>query len=712
MMIHYKDFDFRRLKLDIYEKKSKKKVEYYSNDIFCFDIEVSSYFVDEDNEVYSLNDVLKIGNVEKIEKFFDKCKCGALPYIWQFSINETVLYGRELGEFREALKRVSDIAGNATIFVFVHNLSYEYAFLRETFRDDITDVLLTEARKPLYMNVFDNVQFRCSYRLTNLSLAKWGDKIGVKKKVGFLDYGELRTPKSLLSDKENEYCEFDLLVMFAGLKEYRNEYKTVEHIPLTQTGIVRREFRALNGKTNGRYAFIASCMPKTPQEITIQSKTFAGGLTLANPEKANKKLRGLVGFDIASAYPTEIFENKFPSCGFFPAPLDSLEDLKNGFHHIILVTFKNLRAKYPICTLSYSKRIGGTGIITDGDPLKYEDNNGKVKFASSITYYMTEKDFEALNLLYEYDGTPQVLEHYVATSDYIPRDIIEFMLRLYADKTTLKHSDPALYMRRKEMLNSIYGMMCTMPYHAEFVEENYLPKKKEMTVDEYVAFIQSALDEFQTKLYKNVVPYSWGIYVTSNQRLRIARAIEYFCKRGESHKIVYIDTDSCKGFFDKNEDYFMRENKRMLEKTRLICEEREIDLSLTRPVDEAGNPHPLGVWENDSEYYEFRTCGAKRYAYKETPEDRVHITIAGVPKVAGNMLKDVDELREGLKFDLFNSHKNLTTYLDGDNPRVIMPDGYEVKNTCGINIRPTSYELTFTDDYRELLKRYAEYDKL
>ena len=57
MMIHYKDFDFRRLKLDIYEKKSKKKVEYYSNDIFCFDIEVSSYFVDEDNEVYSLNDV-------------------------------------------------------------------------------------------------------------------------------------------------------------------------------------------------------------------------------------------------------------------------------------------------------------------------------------------------------------------------------------------------------------------------------------------------------------------------------------------------------------------------------------------------------------------------------------------------------------------------------------------------------------------------------
>lgn len=702
-MIYYKDFDFRQLKLEFVKKRKQE----YINNIFCFDIEVSSYFVDF-GKVRSLNDVMKERDTVKIERIFDTCDYGAIPYIWQFSIDNTVLYGRELSEFRNVLKTISDLSGDAQAFIFVHNLAYEYAFLRETLKDDINEILLTEARKPLYFNAFGNIQFRCTYRLTNLSLAKWGQKIGVAKKTGDLDYGELRSPLTKLTEKELAYCEFDLRVMFAGLMEYREEYGTVKDIPLTQTGIVRREFRAINAKVNGRYAFIASCMPKTPQDISVQSHAFAGGLTLANVERANKKLRGLESFDIASAYPFQIFANKFPACGFFEAPLDAYKDLFNGFHHIVLITYKNLRAKYSICTLSYSKRIRGLDVEIDGNPLKYEDNNGKVKKAGLITYYFTEKDCELVDRLYDYDDEPIIHEHYVAYSDYIPKDIIEFMLGLYADKTLLKHSDPALYMRKKEMLNCIYGMMCTMPYHAEFFERKFKPEKKPLTV----ADIQEALEEFQNKIYKNVVPYSWGLYVTANQRLRIAKAIEYFCKRGESDKVCYIDTDSMKGFFSKDEDYFTKENKRILELIKNICNERGIDIELTRPVDEDGKPHPLGIWEHDASYYEFRTCGAKRYAYKETEDDKIHITIAGVPKVAGNILSDVNELKEGLCFDIFNSHKNLTTYLDGNNARVTLPDGYTVKNTCGINIRPTSYKLTFTDDYRELLKRYSEYDKL
>ena len=66
----------------------------------------------------------------------------------------------------------------------------------------------------------------------------------------------------------------------------------------------------------------------------------------------------------------------------------------------------------------------------------------------------------------------------------------------------------------------------------------------------------------------------------------------------------------------------------------------------------------------------------------------------------------MDDLREGLVFDFFNSHKNMAIYLDGNNPQVTMPDGYKVHNKCGVVIRPTSYKLTLEEEYRQLLKLY------
>ena len=121
-----------------------------------------------------------------------------------------------------------------------------------------------------------------------------------------------------------------------------------------------------------------------------------------------------------------------------------------------------------------------------------------------------------------------------------------------------------------------------------------------------------------------------------------------------------------------------------------------------------GTREYLGTWEHDAHYHELKVLGAKRYAYKATPDDSVHITIAGVPKAAAHVLKNVDDLCEGLEFDLFNSHKNLLTYRDGSNPLVTMPDGYKVKNTCAVNIRPTSYKLTLEKEYRALIKKYLE----
>ena len=183
-----------------------------------------------------------------------------------------------------------------------------------------------------------------------------------------------------------------------------------------------------------------------------------------------------------------------------------------------------------------------------------------------------------------------------------------------------------------------------------------------------------------------------------------------FKTNGNLDKLVYFDTDSIKGKFD-NDDWKIveKENERIKKWTKARCEAQDIDYEKTCPMNTKGKREYLGIWEHDAHYYEIKTLGAKRYAYRESETDRVHITIAGVPKAAAHVLKSVDDLREGLEFDLFNSHKNLLTYCDGNNPLVTMPDGYKVKNTCAVNIRPTSYKLTLEKEYRALIKKYLEH---
>ena len=148
-------------------------------------------------------------------------------------------------------------------------------------------------------------------------------------------------------------------------------------------------------------------------------------------------------------------------------------------------------------------------------------------------------------------------------------------------------------------------------------------------------------------------------------------------------------------------------NSDIIKWTQWRCDQQDIPYSMTCPEDAKGRKQYLGTWENDANYtYEVAYLGAKRYAYQNAPNDTVHITIAGVPKAAGVCMRSVAELREGLTFDFFQSHKNTAIYIDGDNPQITMPDGYQVTNKCGCIIRPTSYKLTLEDEYRKLIKYY------
>lgn len=690
-MQHYKDC----MKEDyIVAHNYKSGKNYYCDDILCFDIEVCNYFVAPSGEVLSIEDIFKRCNYNKddIEKCFDEFQPGGVPYIWQFGYNDRVIYGRDLAEFREFLYYLGTKFEYES-HVFVHNLSYEYTWLRELL--EFQDVFLTEARSPLYAQI-GNFVFRCSYRLTNLPLAKWGEQCGVAKKIGDLDYHKLYTPLTELTDTEIGYCKADIDVMVAGIRQYLKEYKHIHKIPFTQTGIVRKDIKAINQKHKLNYHY-AECQPKNAEEWKVQHYTYQGGLTLVNPQHCGRILHNIESFDKKSAYPFALLQ-KYPCSGFVKTNIPV--NWRDGNHHICLVEFQNFRARYKVTPQSSSKRILLKGARFNSDDVM--KNNGKIISADVAAFYVTEIDYQLLEMYYKWDKCT-IHSHWFAMSDYLDPNVVKYMLQLYADKTLLKHGDPVIYLRKKEKLNSLYGMAGTALVQDSVVEDpetmKYIKRRKNQQE------IQEELISYQVKQYKNVLNYSVGLYCTSWQRFLL---MEMALKAGID-LLCYTDTDSLKGRYrDVERRIFEEENERIIKWTFDRCIAQHIEYELTCPRDTEGVPQYLGTWENDATYYEAKFLGAKRYAYRMYKDDSVHITIAGVPKKAARAVKSLKNFKEGLKFDIFNSGKNLITYLDGNNPLVTFPDGYTVTNKFAANIRPTSYTMSLTGDFRELIQKYLK----
>ena len=259
------------------------------NTIYTFDLESSNGFISESGKVrgYSRN---------RSEQFFRDNTAIAIMYIWQFSIDDMVFYGRTYQELVDFFDELNQKHKGKKI-VYVHNLSHEFVFLNNIYQFQPQDVFARKPHKIIKASIppFD-IEFRCSYFLTNLSLENWGKKIGLPKAVGDLDYNKVRTPLTQLSEKELGYCERDCLVVYQGIHEFRKQYKHVKNIPLTQTGIVRKEYqhRIFNDKQLQKK--LQRLVP-TEEMYKILKKVFRGGDTHANYLHANKLIKFVKSFD-------------------------------------------------------------------------------------------------------------------------------------------------------------------------------------------------------------------------------------------------------------------------------------------------------------------------------------------------------------------------------------------------------------------------------
>lgn len=222
----------------IVDKKNKKD-EVFDNTIYTFDIETTSYII-LDEKQYETEKYLSFTEEEK-----ERCVFMSTMYIWMFSINELVYYGRTWEEFIQFLNLLEKSTAGIKKYVFVHNLSFEFNFLRNILK--FKSVFSRKTRKVIKCELLDyNIEFRCTYYMTNVKLERLPKiyKLPVQKLIGTLDYTKIRHSESYLSSDELQYCENDCLVIYYYIKLQLEQFKNVNRLPLTSTGFVRKELKS------------------------------------------------------------------------------------------------------------------------------------------------------------------------------------------------------------------------------------------------------------------------------------------------------------------------------------------------------------------------------------------------------------------------------------------------------------------------------------
>lgn len=669
----------------------------FSDSIFTFDIEVSSGWINDYGYIHPFDECLN-------EDYYNTHEKVSLCYLWMFSFEDYVWYGRDLQEFKEVIDELSTLDPFAEKICYIHNASYEFVFLRNLYNKEFTKVFARNERKVMYFQLGEkNITFKCSYFLTNKSLALWGKDIGVEKAVGDLDYNkEFRTPLTPLTERELYYGEMDLRVMIAGLRIYREQYKYLYNIPLTATGEPRRDM--VNAADFGLKCKMTRLQPQNMEEYLRSRYIFYGGDVHGLVSIIGKVLKNVLSIDLTSDYPAHLL-CKYPMQPF-KKNITNIISNTDEYAYIIHLRGKRMKSKYIQHYLSTSRLT----LLKGGYGENIKADNGRVISCGKFEMWMTELDYETFLKMYDVKDL-EIVESWYSKKNYLPKYFIETILDYYEKKTKLKGvtsedgSIEQLYMKSKAKLNALYGMVCTNPVHDEidFVDGNFVEVDK--TAQEQIADI---LDQ----QFKNFGFYNIGVWCTAYARKELWDAILAVHESGS--KVYYNDTDSVKVPEKTDLSYFYKRNKEIEEMTRECCKHYNIDPDRCAPEDIKGKKHPLGVWDfDDGHYSEMVVLGCKRYAYRDKKDGKLHVTVSGVPKKGGAeaLHDDITRFKDGFVWEYPDINKLIPTYLDGTQ-REFTYKGYHSTFKYGINLRPSSYSLDMNDSFLDIVEYYLNKDGL
>lgn len=632
-------------------------------------------------------------------------------YIWQYQIEDYLVKGRTWAEWfdlldvlREAIAQLGKelkLQKDPVLITWIHNAAYEFSFISGLypFRDD--ECFFRDIRKPIYFRMFDAFEFRCSYIQTNLSLSALTKQTGVKEKLSGqkFDYSKVRFPWTELTAFEEEYTTTDVESLVKAMKiRVQRAGDTLLTVPLTSTGYVRRECKA---SLQNRYLEINDMKPYRGENgkriYRLLRACFRGGNTHANRFYVGKICDDVYSYDISSSYPTQQLTKKFPMKPFKWLDGDvspervfmfiGLDYAVVGEYHFTGIRLKNKNEPIPYISLARCEAVD------------FSLDNGRILKADYLEISLTEIDLKIVLEQYHFEKM-EIVQVMVAQKDFLPQEYRAVIQGYYEKKTALKGDDSDegqyIYMKSKNMLNSVYGMSATDPIHQEIKYNG----------GDYTRSGYETMDdkEIEKALKGAAFPYQWGVYTTAYARQQLQEAIK-LC----GDKIIYCDTDSVKTLGDVPIHSLNDGLKKRAESVGAYADDMK------------GKRHYIGVFEFDGHYKQFITQGAKRYAYIKD-DGKMGVTVAGVTKdineetgvsFAVEELKTLKRFKPGITWKKAGGTQ--AVYNDADDFDYTDPEtGKTLRISKNVSIIPTTYKMTYSRDYELLLKEiqlYTEFRK-
>lgn len=608
-------------------------------------------------------------------------------YRWQFCIDTTVVFGTTWEEFLQLIHFIEAyVPSGVRLVIYSHNLQFEFLFASRFL--EIEQVFARAEREVIYARTNGCIEWRCSYILSNKSLAKLCESTPnvLFNKQGNYDYKKVRTPFTPSTRLEDIYCYCDVRGLCECLWHYLEE-DTLATIPLTSTGFVRRHMREIVlSNSNNWYLIKKTAIDE--ELYGLLKKASRGGNTASDAMYCNNILYGLDSFDLKSSYPAVQLTEKFPMSKFIPVRFRTWEKFnriineKAVIMHLSIwgVKSKNTRIiqylDYAHCEHVVKKRI----------------YNGRILSADYLEWTCTDIDFKIFKRNYDFEDV-RVNKAYMSEYGYLPMEFRMGIRDMFVEKCDLevsykyeKHYELEYdYNKFKNLINGVFGMSMTDIARDEIVFDNFEWRSEKPDIG-------VALKKYYNNR-KSFLAYQWGVWTTARARERLQDAIEAVGQEG-----IYCDTDSLKCFTGM--DYVFEElNNRILEKNRTCGIDLDINIR--------GHHFDIGTWDKetkDNPYQKFITLGAKKYAYID--KKGLHITVAGLGKDIGRKWLEnnggIDNFKIGTVIPAGSSGRT-TSWINDDDIHTITVNGDTFTTASNVCIEETSYTFGITDEMLEIL---------
>lgn len=599
----------------------------------------------------------------------------AIMYVWQWAFEwGQVVVGRTWEELDNFIARLVRMLDGSTLPVYVHNLSFEFQFLRTIYDFGPEEVFCLKSRKVLRASMYNTLELRCSYIHSNMSLGEYTKRMGVKHQKldgNVFDYSKRRYPWTPLTDYELDYAAYDVIGLIEALEvEMDTDGDNCKTIPLTSTGYVRRDTKA--AMKNGPIREVKEALPDVPLYKMLR-EAFRGGDTHANRYYAGRILHEVKSADRSSSYPDVICNCLFPVKPFIREGAISLDTVTEDTRYawVLKLALYNVVLRDIHWGDPYISR-DRCAIISDG-----QYDNGRVLRAAQLVTTVTDVDLRIISETYSYDAV--ILDSYKSAYGKLPKQLIDVNIDYYKRKTELKGvaGEEIYYMKSKNKLNSIYGMTAQDPGKQDivFVDGEYVEKEDPL---------EEVLERYNKRAF---LTYAWGVWVTAWARYRLYEGVKL---AGDG--FVYCDTDSVK--------YIGEVDWTAYNKQRISDSIANGAIA----TDPQGVDHYMGVYEQEGEAEEFKTLGAKKYVYRQ--KGKLTITVAGVGKIEGakelERAGGVEAFKPGF---VFRDAGGLDAVYNDTTPMgEIEAEGRTVRVGPNVYLRPSEYTVGITNEYEKILE--------